>query len=216
MYMRAWLTPDSTLFSAPVRCREVKLPGDLIPYITGALFELTLPENWEAHGTATPTATAAFFYEVWEYYLNSMCAHVGEIRAFSYLAVPDGWIPMDGGSILAADYPDLAAVVPPAWLVGDDIFLPDMLGRALVGSGSGYTLGDIGGEESHVLTTPEIPAHTHTYQISVVTADIKGELPAPALDALAPASTGSAGSDQAHNNMPPYLAIVYAIFSGVL
>ena len=50
---------------------------------------------------------------------------------------------------------------------GKPMALPKALGRALVAAGTGSglssrTLGSTFGEESHVLTTPEIPAHSHS------------------------------------------------------
>lgn len=212
----AWLTPDLSSFSAPVRCRTIHIPGDLWQFITGALLPLTFSRSWEQAGTATPEETAAFFEDVLTNHLSSMCAYVGEIRPFAFSALPDGWIPLDGGSVLAVDFPDLAAVVPSSWIVGDDIFMPDMLGRTLVGFGTGYPLGETGGEEEHTLTVAEMPAHDHSYELAIPTADIAGELPDIAVKGTAPDVTGSTGGGDAHNNMPPYLAVYWGIFSGVL
>lgn len=54
---------------------------------------------------------------------------------------------------------------------GKPMALPKALGRALVAAGTGSglssrTLGSTFGEESHVLTTPEIPAHSHSNTLS--------------------------------------------------
>lgn len=212
----AWLTPDLALLSAPVACRTIHIPGDLWQYVTGALLPLTYPASWEGFGSASPEEMAAYFEDVLTNHLESMCAYIGEIRPFAFSPLPNGWLHLDGGSVLAADYPDLAAVVPASWLVDEDIFFPDMLGRTAVGFGTGYPLGDIGGEEEHTLTVSEMPAHDHSYEVAVVTADILGELPAPSLDALAPTVTGSTGGGEAHNNMMPFLAVNWGIFSGVL
>jgi len=216
MPSQAWLTPDLTLLSAPVNCRTIHVPGDLWPYITGALLPLTYLTSWEQFGTATPEETAAFFEDVLTNHLSSMCAYIGEIRPFVFSPLPDGWLLLDGTAVDETDYPDLAAVVPGAWLSGGNINLPDMVGRSLVGEGTGYDVGDTGGAETHTLTEAEMPAHTHSYEVSIITADILGELPAPSLDALAPAVTGSTGGGDAHNNMPPFLVVYWGIFSGVL
>jgi len=210
----AWLTPNESSFSAPVKCRTIRLPGELLQYITGALAPLTYPSSWQQHGDATPEQAAAFFADVLENHLNSMCAYVGEIRPFVYSSLPDNWLPLDGTAVAEVDYPALAAVVPAAWLVGGDILLPDMTGRGLVGNGTAYDIGDEGGSETHTLTEAEMPAHTHSYEVSVLSTDILGELPAPSLDALAPATTGSTGGGDAHNNMPPFLVVVWGIFAG--
>jgi microcystin-dependent protein len=216
MPRQAWLTPDLTLFSAPVQCRTIELPGDLWQYITGALLPLTYVTNWEQFGTATPTESAEYFQNVIGEYLISMCAHIGEIRPFTFTPLPDRWLLLDGTAVSVTDYPGLAAVVPSSWLSGGDINLPDMATRVLIGAaGTGYALGAVGGEEEHTLTVAEMPAHNHSYEIAVLTVDIAGELPAPALDALAPASTGSTGGGDAHNNMPPFLVINWGIYAGV-
>lgn len=58
-----------------------------------------------------------------------------------------------------------------AWAANCRMTLPKTLGRALAvaGAGSGLTsraLGAIVGEESHLLTTGEIPSHTHTNSLT--------------------------------------------------
>jgi len=211
-----WLTPDLTQLSAPVICREIAVPGDLWQFVTGALLELTRSYNWEQHGTASPDESADYFKERLEVYLNSMCAYVGEIRSFALAAAPPGWLLLDGSAISASTYPDLAAAVPGSWVSSGVIFLPNMVGKALVGSGSNYDLGDLGGEENHTLTLAEIPSHNHSYELAIISTDILGELPAPSVNALSPSVTGSSGGGDEHNNMPPYLVVNWGIYTGVL
>ena len=103
----------------------------------------------------------------------------------------------------------------------------------LLCAGENYELGDTGGEESHQLTTGELPAHTHgskslTGQYSTLswsTATASGIIEETSeSNSLAGPSTGSSfgnhtieidashthdsvGSGTSHNNMPPYLAV---------
>src|SRR5204863_8736733 len=42
--------------------------------------------------------------------------------------------------------------------------LPNLQGRAAVGAGSSFTLGQAGGEIAHALNSAEMPQHTHTWQ----------------------------------------------------
>lgn len=212
--MYGWLTPDLSLFSESLDCRVIRVPGSLWYLVSGALLYLTETGNFEQFGTATPEETADFFQQVYEEFLMSQCAYVGELRPFSFSPVPDGWLLLDGTAVSVTDHPVLAAVVPASWLSGGNINLPDMVARSAVGSGTGYDLGDTGGEENHTLTIEEIPSHNHSYELAVLTADIKGELPAPSLDALTPAVTGSTGGGDAHNNMQPYLVVNWAIYAG--
>jgi len=211
----SWLTPNLSVLGAPGDCRTISLPGELWQYVTGALLPLSAPWNWEQYGDATPQEVADYFADIINNHLDSMCNYIGELRPFSFSPLPDKWLELDGSSVDAGIYSQLAAIVPSSWVSGGNINLPDMRSRSIVGNGSGYDLGDLGGEESHTLDIGEIPAHTHSYELAVLGTDILGELPAPSLNSLVPASTGSIGGGGAHNNMPPYLIAVWGIFAGV-
>jgi hypothetical protein len=72
-------------------------------------------------------------------------------------------------------------------------------GRTLIDAGGAYGLGATGGEVNHTLTVNEMPSHTHTVAV--------GGDPAGGISGVADSTTGSAGLGQAHNNMPPWLAV---------
>lgn len=92
-------------------------------------------------------------------------------------------------------------------------------GKFLLGSSSSHKAGSKGGEETHKLTTNEIPSHNHTTQLGIgyyVTIDDN----APSKYGIAGGSyvnmswgansgktTGRTGGSRAHNNMPPYLSV---------
>ena len=89
--------------------------------------------------------------------------------------------------------------------------IPDMF---LLGAGGDFNGGDTGGERTHVLTTTEMPAHTHTYlRHQFDRNDTTGETGADVYGAnnktlpQVSATTESVGNNIAHNNMPPYLAV---------
>lgn len=101
-------------------------------------------------------------------------------------------------------------VSPAAFLGGTWERIED---RFLLAAGSGYAAGSTGGEATHTLTVNEMPSHRHS-------------IGAQALDPSAPrhdtyfnssitnasantwyAVTSYVGGGQAHNNMPPYLAV---------
>ena len=84
--------------------------------------------------------------------------------------------------------------------------------RMVIGSGSSYALGASGGEATHVLTVAEMPSHGHS---------ISGPWAAWGSGGIH-LSSGSAqpfgsssavanptGGNGAHNNIPPYVALLY-------
>lgn len=89
--------------------------------------------------------------------------------------------------------------------------------RFLLAASDTHANGETGGEESHVLTIDEMPTHKHlirsgstpTTDTSVTTWGFSDqrlyteqESKLRDLDSI-----GYTGNDQAHNNMPPYLAV---------
>lgn len=85
--------------------------------------------------------------------------------------VPWGWLAENGSIVAQATYPALFAVIGSTYNTGGEgvgnFRLPDSRGRADIGSGTGSgltarTLGAIGGAETHQLTVPEMPSHSHT------------------------------------------------------
>ena len=82
--------------------------------------------------------------------------------------------------------------------------------RFLLGAGSVYDAGATGGEATHTLTVDEMPSHTHTqgkkYNASL--GSYSPEAPWTTQSGTSyPWPTESAGGDQPHNNMPPYLTV---------
>jgi hypothetical protein len=92
-------------------------------------------------------------------------------------------------------------------------------GRCLFGVDTGSTefntAQKTGGEKTHTLTTSEIPSHTHTIDrplekngdahsgIGISHVVWRGAAASTTLNA----TSGSTGSGQAHNNLPPYICV---------
>jgi microcystin-dependent protein len=118
--------------------------------------------------------------------------------------------------------------------------LPDLRGRVPISMGQGpglpaYSEGQVGGEETHVLQTGEMPLHTHLIMADAATTTGIVNTPASNLSlgqssgqppsgsafavniyntaapgqgsALAPGAIGTTGNNQAHENRMPYLGI---------
>lgn len=59
-----YLTPDITAADTASSCRLFRLPLELVPYLSGALANLTEPWRWEAFGTMTPETAAELFASI--------------------------------------------------------------------------------------------------------------------------------------------------------
>ena len=99
-------------------------------------------------------------------------AMAGIIQMFAGATAPDGWLNCDGSAVSRTTYATLFAAIGTTWGAGDGsttFNVPDLRGRAPIGSGTGSglsarTLGDNGGAESVTLTAAQsgLPAHTHS------------------------------------------------------
>lgn len=81
--------------------------------------------------------------------------------------------------------------------------------RFLLGAGT-HKSGEIGGEEEHLLTVEELPAHTHTQLTRYSGGEVTGQWAFANQNGDATWSAGNCGEtggNQPHNNMPPYLAV---------
>jgi len=98
---------------------------------------------------------------------------------------------LPNGTVIAAQFPLVAGTLP---------------------SGTVLSVGDVGGEEKHLLTIPELPAHHHEEMCADPAGDAIGGGGANRRTFGTTASTfigsglntGDMGSDQAHNNMPVF------------
>lgn len=85
----------------------------------------------------------------------------------------------------------------------------------LLGASSTYTGGSMGGEATHSLTTEEMPPHNHTFNRHQLwrneTVPESGESDGYGVSnktlTVYSDNTSIIGGGQAHNNMPPYLAV---------
>ena len=158
-------------------------------------------------------------------------AYVGEIRLFSGDFAPTGWALCDGSELPVAGNEDLFGLLG-ATFGGDGLntfAVPDMRGRLPLhmGQGSGTSasaLGTAGGQETVAVSAEQLPAHTHALaaKTSSGTAgnpsgNVLSASPSIALfevddptTTLAP-SVGTAGSDEPHDNMMPFVALNYII-----
>jgi len=146
---------------------------------------------------------------------------IGLITPYITADPPANVLPCDGATYLRDDFPALYAALDTFFIVdADHFFVPDLRGRTVIGAGDGSGLtsrsvGDSGGEETHVLNVAELAAHDHTIPLTTTTLAVEpGEVtvltPVPFLTQ----NTGSTGGDSGHNTMQPYYALNYGIIAG--
>ncbi len=151
---------------------------------------------------------------------------LAEIRMIGFNFAPRGWGFCDGQILPINQNQSLYSLLGTTF--GGDgrtsFALPDLRGRVPMHVGEGHTQGERAGEDTHVLSTSEIPPHTHTLQGVDVDADTNspiGNLLAKSsgfvyasptnLTTLKPESLGNGGTSQGHNNMQPFMGIYFII-----
>lgn len=189
--------------------------GGSIPYQSAADTTVLL-----ANGTAGQVLTSAgtTLAPSWA---TATSVPAGSLFPFAAATAPSGYLLCDGSAVSRATYATLFGVVGTTYGVGDGsttFNLPDLQGRVAVGKNSGTftTIGASGGEETHVLTIPELAAHTHgpgdgtnfVFQKTSGGTSLSGS---SNNFTIATAVTGSTGSGTAHNNLQPYLVLTYII-----
>jgi len=97
----------------------------------------------------------------------------GMISPFAGSTAPAGWLLCDGLAVSRTTYSALFAVCGVAYGVGNGsstFNLPDLKGRIPVGYYTGLlwanAMGKQGGEDVHILTTAEMPGHTHPVEMA--------------------------------------------------
>jgi len=152
---------------------------------------------------------------------------VGEIRMFGGNFAPNGWMLCQGGILPIDQYQALFTLLGTTF-GGDGVQtfgLPDLRGRIPVHPGPGFVVGQLSGTETVTLNTQQIPNHQHPPFANTAAAgkDPTNSVPAgapatptwfatgaPGL-AMAPNFLGTAGGNQPHDNMMPYLAVNFII-----
>lgn len=127
----------------------------------------------------------------------------GSVYLFAGSTAPQGFLLCDGSAVSRDTYATLYAVIGDTYGAGDGsttFNLPNISGRVVLGTSSTYTLASTGGEESHVLTSTEIPSHdheipshTHSHTIKATTPSLSHTITQPAYKYAGP--SGSQGSN---------------------
>jgi microcystin-dependent protein len=149
---------------------------------------------------------------------------LSQIEAFPFNFAPKGWA-LCAGQLMPINQNQALFSLLGTTFGGDgrvNFALPDLRGRISVHVGSGFTLGQKGGEASHTITQQETPTHNHMVNASGTNANLgpaanffaqanQVYAPAPPNTNLAPNSITNTGGSQAHENEQPYLTISFSI-----
>ena len=215
-----WLTHDTL---PGLACRAVFYPGSSLDLadLLGAIQELGNPNNWEQQGEKTPEETAyAWELALWQTVKRESCMPIGMVLWLAHSSVPDYCLPCDGSLYDPEEYPALFEAIGYTFDAGEGgtFGVPDLRGMVVLGIGEGnyggdYAIGDNGGEIEHDLQTSEIPSHHHGIHAHGPVPGLfvsPGEVPA-SIPWLFGGDTDNTGGGDAHNNMPPYLALMPVI-----
>lgn len=143
---------------------------------------------------------------------------VGTITAYGSPLAPAGHLLCDGASYNKSDYPALFAVIGQRFGGSGTTFaVPNTRSRVLVGvqgdTTDMKTVGQMGGEKFHKMTTAEMPAHTHGYSWGRAAASAGvGAMYADGFDVGR--QSDSAGSGTPFNVVQPYTTVNYIIKHG--
>jgi microcystin-dependent protein len=151
---------------------------------------------------------------------------LSEIRIMSFGFPPKGWATCDGQLLPINQNQALFSLLGTTY-GGDgrvNFGLPNLQGNTPMHMGSGHTLGERGGEQSHTLSISEIPTHVHiangtntagTVAIASTNLLAGGASqmygPPQNLAAMHAGTLANVGGSQAHLNMQPFLTLSFCI-----
>jgi Microcystin-dependent protein len=120
-------------------------------------------------------------------YVDERVFSPGTIKIWAGSSAETGWLLCYGQAISRTTYADLFAVISTTYGVGDGsttFNIPDLRGYVIIGKdnmggsaasritssstngGNSTTLGGVGGDQTHTLSTSEMPAHAHDMRVS--------------------------------------------------
>lgn len=148
---------------------------------------------------------------------------IGSIIPYPGETAPANWLICDGAEISRTEYANLFAILGTTFGEGDGsttFKLPNLKGRTIVGLDTSDTdfneIGKTLGEKTHILTTNEMPSHTHKYTYSISSGNIEGSLSlGNSKEGTITGQYGNAinetGNSQGHNNIQPSIVQNYII-----
>lgn len=194
------------------------LSGDSRAVLFSALAALSAWWQWTVEGGLTAADKDYIDALLSKANTELMQPMIGQIIAYVTTDPPTNSLACDGATYAREDFPDLYAVIDPAFIVDADNFtVPDLRGRVPLGTGEGsglsaYEVGDYGGVENVTLSAGQMPSHQHGLFTGNGLAVAPGELPVKVPSLLATDLSDLAGGGGSHENRQPFIALKYGIF----
>lgn len=144
----------------------------------------------------------------------------GVIVSWGTTTAPNGWLKCDGSAVSRTTYSGLFSVISTTFGAGDGsttFNLPNIKAKNIIGHDSTNTkfdtMGETGGEETHTLTTTEMPAHTHDLPLRSTNSGGTALTPqdSDGSGASETDTTASTGGGAAHNVLDPYISLTFII-----
>lgn len=156
---------------------------------------------------------------------------VGAVMPFAGSTAPAEWLLCAGQAVSRTQYPALFAVIGTTYGNGDGsttFSLPDLRGRVVAGldnmggtaasrltsttiTGGGDAPGEVGGSQTHTLTTSEMPSHSHDVIYQTGSGGANALQWAAAVTQGTIGWTTATGGGAAHNNVQPTMVLNYII-----
>jgi microcystin-dependent protein len=156
----------------------------------------------------------------------SVAPPVGSITMYGGSSAPSGWLYCNGQNVSRTTFANLFSAIGETFGAGDGsstFSLPDLRDRFPLGDNSNggadasrvdnfsTGLGDTGGADEHQLTEAEMPSHSHSVPVVREGSNLLNRIATDTEVDAGTKQTNSTGGDQAHNNMPPFLAVSFII-----
>jgi microcystin-dependent protein len=222
-----WHTPNSAPY--PPRYRALLVPdsAEWISIVSGALIELAYKGNWEQVGSLTVEECAEAGSKILDSWLTQdRNMLVGQVIMAAWEVVPPNYLFCDGSQHLAADYPQLYAVLHPNYILelGPDASfrVPDLRGRVPRGVGNAFPIPEVidaeeGGSTQKTIGVENLPPHQHSYFKPGINIDLEapGAPDIFAGGAGVPDLTGSTGGGEPLDVLNPYFGLGFYILAKV-
>lgn len=209
--------------------RRLRIPASdvwTLAAVSGALMRLTDVGYLESIGVTEPEKMSVEFFKMIIDFWGSEVSEIGLIKIHSTPNnIPGNELICNGQQYTQTEYPSLYQEYEREGIfnAGNGVFtVPDLRDKFVIGTGTRDT-GDTGGSETVTLTEAQLPAHDHNAgELKITTQQTDGNsffavrlngggVNIQPRDNLISGTTATAGGGQAHDNMPPYLTLIYTV-----